>query len=39
MPEMIVKRDGRAVAFKREKICSAIYRSAVACGGRDLPEA
>ncbi len=36
---MIVKRDGRAVAFKREKISSAIYRAAVACGGRDLEEA
>ena len=39
MQEMIVKRDGRAVPFKREKISSAIYRAAVACGGRDLQEA
>ena len=39
MPEIVVKRDGRAAAFKREKICSAIYRAAVACGGRDLQEA
>ena len=37
--EMIVKRDGRAVPFKREKISSAVYRAAVACGGRDLDEA
>ena len=39
MQEMIVKRDGRAVPFKREKISSAVYRAAVACGGRDLEEA
>jgi uridine kinase len=39
MQEMIVKRDGRAVPFTREKISSAIYRAAVACGGRDLQEA
>ena len=39
MPEMIVKRDGRAVPFRREKISSAVYRAAVACGGRDLEEA
>jgi uridine kinase len=38
-PEMIVKRDGRAVPFRREKICSAVYRAAVACGGRDQEEA
>jgi uridine kinase len=36
---MIIKRDGRAVPFKREKISSAIYRAAVACGGRDTAEA
>jgi uridine kinase len=35
---MIIKRDGRAVPFKREKISSAIYRAAVACGGRDMAE-
>ena len=39
MPEIIVKRDGRAVPFRREKISSAVYRAAVACGGRDLEEA
>jgi uridine kinase len=38
-PKMIVKRDGRAVPFRREKISSAVYRAAVACGGRDLEEA
>ncbi len=36
---MIVKRDGRVVPFRREKISSAIYRAAVACGGRDQAEA
>src|SRR5512142_2679239 len=35
----IVKRDGRVVPFDREKIVSAVYRAAVACGGRDLAEA
>ena len=38
-PDLIVKRDGRAVAFRREKIVSAVYRAAVACGGRDQAEA
>ncbi|HET6451987.1 MAG TPA: ATP cone domain-containing protein [Spirochaetia bacterium] len=38
-PEMIVKRDGRTVPFHRQKISSAIYRAAVACGGRDQQEA
>jgi uridine kinase len=37
--EMIIKRDGRAVPFRREKISSAVYRAAVACGGRDKEEA
>ncbi len=36
---MVIKRDGRAVPFNREKILSAIYRAAVACGGRDREEA
>ena len=36
---MIIKRDGRAVPFNREKIVSAVYRAAVACGGRDQQEA
>ena len=39
MIDMIIKRDGRAVPFAREKITSAIYRAAVACGGRDQEEA
>jgi uridine kinase len=39
VPEMIVTRDGRVVPFRREKISSAVYRAAVACGGRDLEEA
>jgi uridine kinase len=39
MVDTIIKRDGRAVPFKREKITSAIYRAAVACGGRDQAEA
>jgi uridine kinase len=39
MVDTIIKRDGRAVPFKRDKITSAIYRAAVACGGRDQAEA
>jgi uridine kinase len=39
MIDRIIKRDGRAVPFTREKITSAIYRAAVACGGRDQEEA
>ncbi|MGA2764220.1 MAG: ATP cone domain-containing protein [Spirochaetia bacterium] len=39
MVDMIIKRDGRAVPFDREKITSAVYRAAVACGGRDKEEA
>jgi uridine kinase len=35
---MVIKRDGRAVPFDREKISSAVYRAAVACGGRDRGE-
>ena len=35
MMDRIVKRDGRVVPFDREKISSAIYRAAVAVGGRD----
>ena len=31
----IIKRDGRVVPFKREKIVFAIYRAAVAVGGRN----
>jgi uridine kinase len=39
MMDMIITRDGRAVPFDKEKITSAIYRAAVACGGRDREEA
>jgi len=39
MIDMIIKRDGRTVPFDREKIASAVYRAAVACGGRDREEA
>jgi uridine kinase len=39
MIERIVKRDGRVVPFDREKITSAVYSAAVACGGRDREEA
>ena len=38
-PQSIIKRDGRVVPFRREKIVSAVYRAAVACGGRDQDEA
>jgi uridine kinase len=37
--QMIIKRDGREVPFTREKIVSAVYRAAIACGGRDQEEA
>jgi uridine kinase len=39
MIEKIVKRDGRLVPFDREKIVFAIYRAAVAVGGRDRATA
>ena len=39
MIDRIVKRDGRVVPFDREKITSAIYRAAVAVGGRDRDTA
>jgi uridine kinase len=35
----VVKRDGRLVAFNRLKIVNAIYRAAVAVGGRDRDRA
>ncbi len=38
-PTTVIKRDGRAVPFNPEKIFSAVYRAAVACGGRDQEEA
>ncbi|UCC63944.1 MAG: response regulator SirA [Anaerolineae bacterium] len=33
--EQVVKRTGAVVSFKRERIVNAIYRAAVAVGGRD----
>jgi uridine kinase len=39
MIEKIVKRDGRLVPFDREKIVFAIFRAAVAVGGRDRETA
>ena len=39
MIQSIVKRDGRIVRFNREKITSAVYRAAIAVGGRDKAEA
>jgi uridine kinase len=39
MIERVVKRDGRVVPFDRRKISSAVYRAAVACGGRDQEAA
>ncbi|MEN6479484.1 MAG: ATP cone domain-containing protein [Anaerolineales bacterium] len=34
-PEQIVKRTGAVVPFNRDRITNAIYRAAVAVGGRD----
>ena len=31
----VIKRSGAVVPFKRERIANAIYRAAVAVGGRD----
>jgi uridine kinase len=39
MIERIIKRDGRVVPFDRAKIDSAVYRAAVAVGGRDREPA
>ncbi len=33
--KMVTKRDGRVVPFTQERITNAIYRAAVAVGGRD----
>jgi len=33
--ELVTKRDGRVVPFTQERITNAIYRAAVAVGGRD----
>ncbi len=35
MPEKIVKRDGRVVAFDQERIINAIFKAAKAVGGAD----
>ncbi|MBN1178781.1 MAG: response regulator SirA [Anaerolineae bacterium] len=37
--EYVVKRTGAVVPFKRERITNAIYRAAVAVGGRDRETA
>jgi len=37
--EQVVKRNGAVVAFNRERITNAIYRAAVAVGGRDRAAA
>ena len=39
MITMIIKRDGRKVPFNVEKIAKAIYKAAVAVGGKDYEEA
>ena len=39
MIDHIVKRDGRLVPFNRDKIAFAVYRAAVAVGGRDRAPA
>ncbi len=39
MIDKITKRDGRVVPFDREKITTAVYRAAVAVGGRDREAA
>jgi len=33
--KQVIKRDGRVVPFKQDRITNAIYRAAVAVGGRD----
>lgn len=35
MPEKIIKRDGRVVAFDQERIINAIFKAAKAVGGAD----
>src|SRR5574344_1615818 len=39
MITMIIKRDGRKLPFNVEKIAKAIYKAAVAVGGKDYVEA
>lgn len=38
-PNTVIKRSGAIVPFKRERISNAIYRAAVAVGGRDRARA
>jgi len=38
-PGFVTKRDGRVVPFTQERITNAIYRAAVAVGGRDKKTA
>lgn len=35
----VLKRDGNYQIYDREKICNAIYKAAVACGGNDKEKA
>ena len=37
--KLVTKRDGRVVPFTQERITNAIYRAAVAVGGRDKTTA
>jgi len=39
MPDQVVKRTGAIVPFNRDRITNAIYRAAVAMGGRDRSTA
>ena len=37
--KQVIKRSGAIVPFKQERIANAIYRAAVAVGGRDKEKA
>ncbi len=39
MERIVIKRDGRAVPFERERIATAIFKAARAVGGRDRATA
>ncbi|NMB35968.1 MAG: hypothetical protein GX989_06755, partial [Firmicutes bacterium] len=39
MPEKIIKRDGRVVAFDQGRIINAIFKAAKAVGGADRKTA
>ena len=39
VPAQVIKRTGEIVAFNSERITNAIYRAAVAVGGRDRATA